>query len=57
MLLCDDTDRDYGDPAAAAAFKDKCDANGFFTVSMKDEFETLYPAGAHMIEETPAQAA
>ena len=57
MLLCDDTDRDYGDPAAAAAFKAKCDANGFYTVSMKDEFETLYPAGAHMIEETPAQAA
>ena len=50
MLLCDDTERDYGDPSVAAAFKEKCDANGFYTVSMKDEFETFYP-------ETAAKAA
>ena len=48
MLLCDDTERDYGDPEAAAKFKEKCDANGFFTVSEKDEFEVLYPESAHM---------
>jgi len=48
MLLCDDTERDYGDPAIAAAFKNKCDANDFYTISMKDEFETLYPDGANM---------
>ena len=42
MLLCDDTERDYGDPEAAASFKEKCDANGFRTVSEKDEFATLY---------------
>ena len=47
MLLCDDTARDYGDAAAAAAFKAKCDANGFYTVSEKDEFETLYPQSAY----------
>ena len=47
MLLCDNTERDYGDPDAAASFKAKCDANGFCTVSMKDEFETLYPEGVH----------
>ena len=47
MLLCDDTERDYGDPDAAASFKVKCDLNGFFTVSMKDEFETIYPEGVH----------
>ncbi|MBR3016541.1 MAG: haloacid dehalogenase-like hydrolase [Clostridia bacterium] len=46
MLLCDDTERDYGDPDVAASFKAKCDANGFYTVSMKDEFETIYPEGA-----------
>ena len=46
MLLCDDTERDYGDPEVAASFKEKCDANGFYTVSMKDEFEILYPEGA-----------
>ena len=51
MLLCDDTERDYGDPEAAAAFQEKCDANGFYTISMKDEFEILYPEGVSM--ETP----
>ena len=50
MLLCDDTARDYGDPAAAAAFKTKCDANGFYTISEKDEFDALYPQGAYMCE-------
>jgi phosphoserine phosphatase len=48
MLLCDDTERDYGDPAAAAAFQAKCDARGFYTVSMKDEFTQLYPDGVTM---------
>ena len=48
MLLCDDTQRDYGDPEVAAAFREKCDANGFYTISMKEEFETLYPEGASM---------
>ncbi len=47
MLLCDDTERDYGDSDAAASFQAKCDANGFYTVSMKDEFEILYPEGVH----------
>ena len=49
MLLCDDTERDYGDPEAAAAFKAKCDANGFITISEKDEFEILYPEGAKKV--------
>ncbi len=48
MLLCDDTERDYGDPEAAAKFKGKCDANGFYTVSERDEFESLYPDGVEM---------
>lgn len=45
MLLCDDTTRDYGDPEVAASFKQKCDANGFYTISEKDEFAILYPYG------------
>ena len=48
MLLCDDTERDYGDPKKAASFKEQCDANGFYTVSEKDEFAILFPAGARM---------
>ena len=50
MLLCDDTERDYGDVEAAAKFKEKCDANGFITVSEAEEFETLYPEGVRMTE-------
>ena len=37
MLLCDDTVRDYGDLEVAQAFREKCDANGFYTV--RDVFE------------------
>ena len=48
MLLCDDTARDYGDVEAAAKFKEKCDARGFYTISEKDEFELLYPKGVVM---------
>ena len=54
MLLCDDTQRDYGDPEVAAAFKEKCDANGFYTVSEKDEFEKLYPDGVSLKKEDKA---
>lgn len=45
MLLCDDTERDYGDPAVAEKFKEECQARGFTTVSMQEEFETIYPEG------------
>lgn len=42
MLLCDDTERDYGDEAEAAEFAKKCAALGFETISMRDEFTTIY---------------
>ncbi len=45
MLLCDDTERDYGDTEEAEAFAEKCHALGFNTVSMRDEFETIYAEG------------
>ena len=45
MLLCDDTGREYGDPAAAESFRAKCDALGFGTISMRDEFDTIYGYG------------
>jgi phosphoserine phosphatase len=57
MLLCDDTQRDYGDPEVAAAFKEKCDANGFFTVSMRDEFETIYGENVEKAESELEKAA
>ena len=42
MLLCDDTERDYGDTEKAAKFDKQCKELGFETVSMKDDFATIY---------------
>lgn len=42
MLLCDDTERDYGNTEKAAKFEKQCKELGFETVSMKNEFETIY---------------
>ncbi len=46
MLLCDDTERDYGDPETAASFAETCRALGLETVSMRGEFQTIYKADA-----------
>ena len=42
MLLCDDTERDHGDLETAASFKEDCEKLGMETVSMKNEFTTIY---------------
>lgn len=42
MLLCDDTERDYGNTEKAAEFAQECAELGFETVSMKNEFTTIY---------------
>ena len=42
MLLCDDMERDYGDVDEATSFAESCEKFGFGTVSMRDEFETIY---------------
>ena len=42
ILLCDDLERDYGDLAEASKVAEKCAELGFETVSMRDEFETIY---------------
>ena len=49
MLLCDDTERDYGDPETAASFAETCRELGFETVSMRDEFETIYKPGVRKL--------
>lgn len=46
MLLCDDTRRDWGDPEAAAAFAETCAACGYATISMRDDFMTIYKEDA-----------
>ena len=54
MLLCDDTVRDYGDEEEAAKFSAECAALGFETVSMRDEFETIYAEGVRKASENEA---
>ena len=49
MLLCDDVERDYGDPEAAAEFAEDCRSRGIGTVSMRDEFETIYGEGVYIM--------
>lgn len=46
MLLCDDTVRDFGNLETAEAFAEECCELGFETVSMRDEFETIYKKDA-----------
>ena len=42
MLLCDDTEREYGKLDVAKTFKESCEELGFTTVSMKNDFATIY---------------
>ena len=41
-LLCDDTERELGNPEKAAKCKADCEQNGWIPVSMKDEWWTIY---------------
>ena len=51
MLLCDDTERDYGDLAVAAKFADSCAQMGLETVSMKNDFATIYGDNAVKVDQ------
>ena len=50
MLLCDNTELDYGSVQTAESFAAKCEAAGFHTISMRDDFLTIYGDGVHMVE-------
>ncbi len=60
MLLCDDTERDYGDDETAASFAGLCREAGYHTISMRDEFTTIYGENVRMTQaeeiELPAAA-
>ncbi len=55
MLLCDDTERDYGNLETAAAFQETCQAIGFETVSMRDDFATIYGENVEKDVETDVE--
>ena len=48
MLLCDNTELDYGSVETAESFAAKCEAAGFTTISMRDDFTTVYGEGVTM---------
>lgn len=41
-ILCDDIEREYGNLEKAARTKSECDRNGWITVSMRDDWSTIY---------------
>lgn len=55
MLLCDDTERDYGDPEVTARFSDSCEQMGLETISMKNDFATIYGDNAVKAEQSPEE--
>ena len=57
MVLCDDVERDYGDQETAAAFAADCLNRGIETISMRDEFATIYGEDVVMTQEDLDEAA
>ena len=56
MLLCDDTERDYGNEETAAKCAADCASLGFEAISMRDEFATIYDEGMEMAMELRGSA-
>ena len=57
LLLCDDTERDYGKPDVAESFAKECEELGFETVSMKNDFATIYGHNVMKAEEADLEQA
>ena len=50
MVLCDDTVREYGNLPKAEKIRKACAANGWFPISMRDDWTTIYGPG---VKRTP----
>ena len=50
MVLCDDNVRENGDLEKASRIKEVSDANGYSTISMKDDWKTIYGDGVEKIK-------
>ena len=44
-VLCDDTERDWGNPETAKNFRNTCEKYGWTPVSMRDDWKTIYGDG------------
>lgn len=52
LLLCDDLERDYGNINKAKEVEDTCKNNGWQTISMKNDFKTIYGEGVEKVAST-----
>ena len=49
MVLCDDNVRENGNLGKASMIKNVSDENGYNTISMKDDWKTIYGYGVEKI--------
>ena len=45
MLLCDDTEREYGNAKKAEGVREACARNGWIPISMRDDWKTVFGDG------------
>ncbi|MBO6137405.1 MAG: haloacid dehalogenase-like hydrolase [Lachnospiraceae bacterium] len=57
IILCDDTQRELGKPDKAASLKKTCDELGLGTISMRDDFATIYGDDVTLAEEEAEEKA
>ena len=57
MILCDDTERELGNLEKAASLKKTCDELGFTTISMRDDFATIYGDDVTIVKEEAQEKA
>ena len=50
MLMCDDTERDWGELDKAQSMKESCEKNGWHAVSERDEWKTIFGDGVSLDE-------
>ena len=55
MLLCDDTEREYGVPSEAEKMRASSEENGWIPVSMRDDWKTIYGEGVRKRREAPSR--
>ncbi len=54
MVLCDDLEREFGSEKKAESMKKTCEERGFETISMRDDFATIYGDGVSIIKKEAA---
>lgn len=54
-VLADDTERENGNPTKAASIKERCSESGWLTISMRDDWKTIY--GEDVVRTQPTGAA